>query len=97
MSGGGCGAQVRIMARKMEEDYVRAVELEVARRAKEQLLQSLDRIRAPISVCEISPGSLRILFANRAWASIVGGRLLSRSCRSLERGPCLQRSRATAP
>ena len=71
-------SQVRIMARKMEEDYARAVELEVARRAKEQLLGSLDKIRAPISVTEIGQGCLRILFANRAWASLVGARAPSR-------------------
>ena len=62
------------MARKMEEDYARAVEVELQRRAREQLLASLDKIRAPISVAEVTREATKILFANRAWANTIGAR-----------------------
>ena len=82
-------AQVRIMARKMEEDYARAVDVELQRRAREQLLASLDKIRAPISVAEVTREATKILFANRAWANTIGAPA-SRRC--FTRGACARAS-----
>ncbi|KAK9908320.1 hypothetical protein WJX75_005984 [Coccomyxa subellipsoidea] len=63
---------VRIMSSKMEADYKKAVEAEQQNRTKEQLLQSLDKIRSPISVCEITREATKILFANHTWAFLAG-------------------------
>ncbi|BDA44775.1 hypothetical protein COCOBI_06-2530 [Coccomyxa sp. Obi] len=63
---------VRIMSSKMEADYKKAVEVEQQNRTKEQLLHSLDKIRSPISVCEITKDSTKILFANHTWAFLAG-------------------------
>lgn len=60
------------MSAKMEADYKKAVELEQQNRTKEQLLQSLDKIRSPISVCEITRETTRILFANHTWSLLAG-------------------------
>ena len=62
------------MARKMEENYNRAVEVEAQQRAQTTVLASLDKIRAPISACELTPASFTILFANRSWTATVGAR-----------------------
>ena len=62
------------MAKKMEENYMRAVEMEVQARAQTTVLASLDRIRAPISACELTQSSFHILFANRSWAATAGAR-----------------------
>ncbi len=64
--------QVRIMSTKMEADYKKAVEVEQQNRTKEQLLHSLDKIRSPISVCEITREATKILFANHTWAFLAG-------------------------
>lgn len=63
---------VRIMSTKMEADYKKAVEVEQQNRTKEQLLHSLDKIRSPISVCEVTKDSTNILFANHTWGFLAG-------------------------
>lgn len=73
-------AQVRIMSSKMEADYKKAVEAEQQNRTKEQLLQSLDKIRSPISVCEITREATKILFANHTWAFLAGACSLLCQC-----------------
>ncbi len=62
------------MSSKMEADYKKAVEVEQQNRTKEQLLHSLDKIRSPISVCEITKDSTKILFANHTWSFLAGMR-----------------------
>lgn len=64
--------QVRIMSSKMEADYKKAVEVEQQNRTKEQLLHSLDKIRSPISVCEITKDTIKVLFANHTWSFLAG-------------------------
>lgn len=68
----GMPTQVRIMATKMEEDYKKAVEKEQQQRAVDNLLQSLDKIRSPICVCEITQHTSKILFANHTWGFLAG-------------------------
>ena len=60
------------MAKKLEENYKRAVEVEVQARAQTTVLASLDKIRAPISACELTQTTFHILFANRSWAATAG-------------------------
>lgn len=64
--------QVRIMSHKVEEDYAKRVEVEQSERTKDQLLQALDKIRAPICVCEIVQFGTKILFANHTWTMLAG-------------------------
>ena len=66
-------AQVRIMSHKVEEDYEKRVEAEKSERTKDQLLHALDKIRAPICVCEIVQADTKILFANHTWTTLAGG------------------------
>ena len=65
-------AQVRIMSHKVEEDYTKRAEHEKHERTKDQLLQALDKIRAPICVCEIDQTDTKILFANHTWTMLAG-------------------------
>lgn len=69
--------QVQIMSHKVEEDYNKKVEQEQNERTQEQLLEALDKIRAPICVCEIGQADTKILFANHTWTTLAGagGRL----------------------
>ncbi len=64
--------QVRIMSHKVEEDYTKRMEQEKQERTKDQLLQALDKIRAPICVCEIVQADTKILFANHTWTTLSG-------------------------
>ena len=64
--------QVHIMSHKVEEDYNKKVEQEQNERTQEQLLEALDKIRAPICVCEIGQADTKILFANHTWTTLAG-------------------------
>ena len=60
------------MSHKVEEDYTKRMEQEKHERTKDQLLQALDKIRAPICVCEIDQTDTKILFANHTWTMLAG-------------------------
>ena len=60
------------MSHKVEEDYMKSMEQEKHERSKDQLLQALDKIRAPICVCEIVQADTKILFANHTWTTLAG-------------------------
>ena len=60
------------MSHKVEEDYTKRMEQEKQERTKDQLLQALDKIRAPICVCEIVQADTKILFANHTWTTLSG-------------------------
>ena len=64
--------QVHIMSHKVEEDYNKKVEQEQNERTQEQLLEALDKIRAPICVCEIGQADTKVLFANHTWTTLAG-------------------------
>lgn len=64
--------QVKIMSHKVEEDYTKHMEQAKHERSKDQLLQALDKIRAPICVCEIVQADTKILFANHTWTTLAG-------------------------
>ena len=67
--------QVHIMSHKVEEEYNKKAEQEQNERTQEQLLEALDKIRAPICVCEIGQADTKILFANHTWTTLAGARV----------------------